>query len=672
MLEQFHFLQPLWFLALLPLVLLWWWLPRSGYDSSDWQHACESHLLPYLLNKPMQTLNRLPIWLLSLAWLLAIVALADPVWQKQPQPVYRNQDAVVVVLDLSRSMLSKDLTPSRLERARYKVADILKQRNEGLTGFVVFAGDAFTVSPLTNDTKTILSLLNSLNPELMPAQGSRADLGIRQAGNLLKQAGLNRGNILLINDGYSDPHTLDIASDLYHQGYRISVLGVGSNEPTPIPNPQGGFVQDASGQVVLPTLDITKLQQLSHAGGGRYSTITSNDTDLASILPVTKQTLDSQIESTEQATDRWQSQGPWLVLLLLPLATLAFRRGWLLILPLLITATLGGLPQPVMASGWDNLWLRSDQQADLALQNGDYKNAQQLADQPLQRGEAAYRAGDYVSAVNDFKESNTAQGHYNRGNALAQLGRYQEAINAYDQALSSNPEMADASHNKQELEKLLKQQQQQQQQQKDDKNSGDKAEREQAESKSTDKQNGSDNNAQQANKQKESENSVQQNSQSADKQNGSDDKEQQNAQQADDKNSADEVNHLQTNSPSNNKQDNGDNKTQADSQQADKQNGNDGQQQESAQLNKSQSQSENQASARQQTESEKISNNENQQQNSSSMKGTQLDTADLEQQQADERWLRRIPDDPGGLLRRKFLYQYSQRGSQQDGTQPTW
>lgn len=125
--EQFHFLQPLWFLALLPMALLLWWLPRAARNGSDWQQACESHLLPYLLNKPVQAFSQLPLWLLASGWLLAVVALADPVWQKQPQPVYRSQDAVVVVLDLSRSMLSTDLTPSRLERARYKVAEILKQ-----------------------------------------------------------------------------------------------------------------------------------------------------------------------------------------------------------------------------------------------------------------------------------------------------------------------------------------------------------------------------------------------------------------------------------------------------------------------------------------------------------------------------------------------------------------
>lgn len=631
--ELFHFLHPQWFLALLPIVLLLWWLPRANRADSDWQQAVESHLLPHLLNKPVHVFNQLPVWLLAMGGLLAVLALADPVWQKKPQPVYRAQNAEVVVLDLSRSMLSGDLPPSRLERARFKVAEILKQRNEGQTGLVVFAGDAFTVSPLTTDAHTIEALLKPLTPDLMPVQGSRADLGIQQAVELLKQAGLKRGDILLISDGYSDPHILEVADDLQRRGYRLSVLGVGSDKPSPIPNPQGGFVRDSQGKVVMPTLDVAKLQALANAGGGHYSTITVNDTDLARILPAPLQALDSRLESTDQSTDLWQSQGPWLVLALLPLAAFAFRRGWLLALPLVMTITLGNLPQPAMASGWDDLWQRHDQQAAQALQAGDAARAQQLAEAPLLRGEAAYRAGDYTDALNAFGASDTAQGNYNSGNALAQLGRYQDAIAAYDKALSKNPTMTDASHNKQEIEKLLKQQQQQQAENKDNKKDGggkDKNDQQQA-----DKQNGGDSkdkNQQQADKQNPSD-SNDQKQQQADNQNASDSKDK-NQQQADKQN------------PSDSKDQN--------PQQADKQNASD-----------SNDKNQQQANTEPQSDTE-------QSKPDTTAAGAALSTADAEQQQADERWLNRIPDYPGGLLRRKFLYQYSQRGTQQATTQDAW
>ena len=118
--ESFHFLQPLWFLALIPLALWLWLAQRQGDTDSSWRRVCDRHLLPYVVNNPVRHAGNLGLWL------LAVTALADPVWQKRPQPVYRNQQALVVVLDLSRSMSSGDLKPSRLDRARYKVADILK------------------------------------------------------------------------------------------------------------------------------------------------------------------------------------------------------------------------------------------------------------------------------------------------------------------------------------------------------------------------------------------------------------------------------------------------------------------------------------------------------------------------------------------------------------------
>ena len=328
-LSDFHFLRPYWLLALLPLGFMLWRLRRPSGDGGAWRQVCDPHLLPHLLVHQAGRDSRLLLWLLGLGWLLAVLALAGPTWSQRPQAVLRNLEAQVIVLDLSRSMAAADLKPSRMIRARFKVADILQQRDEGLTGLVVFAGDAFTVSPLTHDTNTIAALLPELTPGLMPTQGSRADLGLRKAAELLQQAGLNQGEILLVADGDNGQATLKTTQTLRKQGFRVSVLAVGTPQGAPIPEVGGGFLKDAAGNIVVPKLNSTALQTLARAGGGRFSPISADATDL-DILLADRDNLRVETEQLERQTTVWQEQGPWLVLLLVPLMALAFRRGWLL------------------------------------------------------------------------------------------------------------------------------------------------------------------------------------------------------------------------------------------------------------------------------------------------------------------------------------------------------
>jgi len=422
--DAFHFQHPQWFWLLLPLLLLWWRVRRPGTHDSPWRRICDARLLPYLLVDTGGRAGHLPAWLLAGAWVLAVTALADPVWNRQPQPVFRSQEARVVVLDLSRSMLAADLPPSRLVRARYKVADILDRSPDGQTGLVVFAGDAFTVAPLSNDTDTIRSLLQPLEPGLMPVQGSRVDLGLAQAEDLLTQAGQARGDVLLITDGYTGKDTaLQAARALHAAGYRLSVLGVGTPAGAPLADGEGGYVRDAQGNIVMPQLDAGALRELAAAGGGRYAGISGTDEDIRYLLAGSSGALDSESERTDITTEAWQSRGPWLVLLLLPLVALVFRRGWLLVLVLQVGTGLG-LPRPAMALDWDDLWRRPDQQAARSLQAGAPAEAARLATDPGLRGTGAYLAGDCEQALSEFAVAGGADGDYNQGNSLARLGRY--------------------------------------------------------------------------------------------------------------------------------------------------------------------------------------------------------------------------------------------------------
>lgn len=455
-LSQFHFLRPLWLLALVPLVGLLIWLQRRHGSTAAWRRLCDPLLLEQLLVLSPTGQRRYWPGLLALGWLLAVLALAGPSWEKRPLPLYQNQAGRVLVLDLSQAMLATDLQPSRLARARFKISDLLA-RDDTRTGLVVYAGDAFTVVPLTRDAATIDHLLPVLAPDLMPVSGNRPERGLTLAGRLLAQAGVQHGQIILVA-AQADTAAVTAAARLHRQGQQVAVLAVGTPAGAPVPDGKGGFLTAPNGQVRLAQLDRAGLQAVAAAGGGRYVELGVDDSDVRTLVAERPTPRAGPAET--HGSSGWLERGPWLVLALLPLAAAAFRRGWLLLLALLLVP----LPRPAAAWDWSALWLRADQRAYQALQNDQPAQAAALAHDPWLRGTAAYRAGDYAAAADAFAQVDGATGAYNRGNALAQLGRYRAALSAYDQALAADPRMTTARDNRALVEKLLRRQQARQRQ----------------------------------------------------------------------------------------------------------------------------------------------------------------------------------------------------------------
>lgn len=327
--SQFHFIRPLWLLALLPYLLIAGLMLRHKLQQGNWSQVCDAELLPYILQQKAASQSRWPFITGAIAGLLSIFALAGPAWERLPSPVFRNDAALVIILDLSRSMDAGDIKPSRLTRARYKIADILHQRKDGQTALLVYAGDAFTVTPLTDDTETINSQLNALQTSIMPVQGNNIALALQKAVRLFKQAGLPRGQILLVTDGIDGDDALSEARRLGN--YQLSVLGVGTPDGAPVKSDAGGFLKDRQGNIIVPKLNSDALRKLAQAGGGIYQTITANDHDIKQLLlTLARQSAQGpDPQRSELKLEQWEDQGPWLLLLVLPMAALAFRRGTL-------------------------------------------------------------------------------------------------------------------------------------------------------------------------------------------------------------------------------------------------------------------------------------------------------------------------------------------------------
>jgi len=454
-LAQFHFLRPLALLLLLALPLFWaaWRSARS--EAGAWRGVVDVHLLPHLIERVDGGAGRGGLVLAAVGWAIACLALAGPAWEREPMPLYRNQAARVLALELSPTMLAQDEKPNRLARARFKLDDTLARSRDYQTALIGYGGDAFVAAPLTDDVGTVSNLVAALDPTTMPVAGNATARAIRAAAALIRQAGLHRGEVILFADG-ADAEATAAAREAREQGITVSVLGIGRTSGAPVPLAQGDFLKDAGGNVVVSRLDEAALRAVADAGGGRYATLTADGRDLDALLGTSAGAIGrgdaTEPEAGKAESARWRDRGPWLLLLLLPLALAGFRRGWLM------AAALAFVPLPqARAASFDDLWRRPDQQAATALSQGDAKKAAAVARSPAWRAGAAYRAGDYQAAAAEYAGIGGADAAYNRGNALAKLGRYEDALAAYDEALKLAPDMDDAKANRQAVEAFLEQ-----------------------------------------------------------------------------------------------------------------------------------------------------------------------------------------------------------------------
>lgn len=331
-LQDFHFLRPLWLLA---MPVLWGavvWLARQRSRGEDWTDVIDAELLPALQldddSSAGGTSTRPWPWL-ALAWTLAVLALAGPSWQQDSVPAFRAPAAWVLVLDLSPSMDASDLLPNRVTRARYALDDILSAARDARVGMVAFSDEAYTVTPLTQDVATVRALMPSLAPEMMPSAGDHLAPALAKAQQLLSASGAHDKRIVVVTDGFDDPAVvLRKAVALKAQGIAINVVGVGTTGGAPLRNANGSFVQDGKGQTQLTKLDVGQLKQLASSGGGQYVDI-ANLASLVSSLQSSAERAGDAIAAPGVEVARWIDAGAYLLPGLLLLVTVLTRRRWL-------------------------------------------------------------------------------------------------------------------------------------------------------------------------------------------------------------------------------------------------------------------------------------------------------------------------------------------------------
>lgn len=531
---DFHFIRPFWFLALFALLLALYLLRKMRVTQSGWQGLLPKHLANVLISHSQVT-KPLSLVIPFMIGLLAIIAMAGPSWQKLPQPVYQLARGSVLIMDMSYSMYSTDLSPNRLTRARYKAIDLLDNINEGEMGLIAYAGDAFIISPLTEDINNIKLLLPSLSPELMPELGSDPMRALTLADEMLKNAGHIDGDIYWFTDGIENSEIQDITQWSREHVYRLNILGVGTKNGAPIKLSNGEFMKDNNGAIVVPKLIEHALKGSAKRGNGKYVKLQNNNDDIKALLKDTNSISNKENNQQKESTntgDQWEEAGPYLILILLPFVLLYFRRGRLLaFLPLCLLLTPS---EHASANVWDSLWKTNNQQAQNKFEQKQYKEAAEQFKNPLWQGSAHYKAGNYEEALKSFDKSNTADALYNKGNALAKLNKLDEAIESYNKALKKNPNLESAKANKQLIEQLQKQQEQQKsdQNQKDDNQEEQDGDQDQNEQEKQDSENSQENSENQQQSEQDNEQSGEQkNDQSQNSEKSSEEQSEQEAEQ---------------------------------------------------------------------------------------------------------------------------------------------
>ncbi len=720
---ELQFLRPYWLLALLPVAWLLWKIGRIKRKQGAWHQVIAPQFRHLLLGNGAETssslTHALPLLGLALIWLLGIIALAGPSTQSVKMPAQKNQQGTVIVLDLSLSMLADDIAPNRLARVKYKITDLLTQYPELSIGLVGYAGSAHTISPISEDNQTLLSLLPALNPVLMPQFGSDPLLGFKQAKTLLDGANINRGHIIWITDDLEPEQVSPVKRWIASHPYSVSILTVGTPKGGAVHIPNYGLLKDDNGNIISPPLPQSRFNAFKELSNVTLSHLEVSNQSLNAILPPSIALLNTEKTKNPDETQLLLplDQGVFLLLLLVPLVALLFRRGWILNLSFISLPLVGLLSASLLTAGLfspsfshaesqttnqannHNLSLLDafkspDQQAYQAWQENNLNVAESLFENEQWRASTLYKQGKYQEAAQLFRTDNSANGHYNLGNALAKGGQLEEAKQAYETALKQQPDFQKAQHNLSLIEQLLAQQkasqpsQSNQQNQKDSKEQSDSQEEQSedakkdetsSESESKD-QNDSNNREQGSKNSKNSDGKSSDESQPSDVNNGSDDHSKPDSgsksePEPDSKSkSKSKSGHQEsTNDPQNEGSQNSlspsdlknEEVPQAPPQSAEeaqqKQENND--EKEDAPESGNETVQDSESSEGHQAQEERNTGRLGDQLNANTENAeaeTALTAKQKEQQQATQNWLKQIPDEPGLFLKRKFEYQYQQ------------
>ena len=457
-LEHFHFLRPAWALAIIPWILISIAQGRRRASRDMFGGIIAPHLLEHLRLQRFESRWLNPANFTKVIAVLLLLLLMGPTWKQQPSPLSQDEAALVILLDASSSMQQTDVQPSRLQRAKQKISDLLALRPDKKAALVVYAGSAHTVLTLTADQEILNQYLAAITPAIMPRPGKFPEYSLPLLGEILQDT-TAPATVVMFADGLGSDSSAAFADYFAASGYQLLVVGVGTEQQEP----------------GLAPLERRSLQQLASDTGGSYFDLSVDDSDMRRI----NRRINSHFVVIEDSALPWLDSGYVLVFPAMALFLMWFRRGWTLTWAwLLVPLLLVGNPGPVQAQEeaeaaveadnpadggrhfaplqwFVDLWLTGDQQGRLLMQMGDYRAAAARFEDPIWKGLGYYYAEDFMLAAEYFSRRDSDAALFNEANARAQARDYLRAVQRYDRLLERNPDYPGAAHNRQRVQELI-------------------------------------------------------------------------------------------------------------------------------------------------------------------------------------------------------------------------
>ena len=447
--NDFHFLRPVFLWLIIPAVVVLIAGLFGISDETKWKKVIALHLQQYIIKKGSENLKKRMQVLSFIFVVIAILGLAGPTWETIEIPGQTLETPVVILLDLSQSMMAEDVQPNRLERAKFKITDFLNANPRARAALVGFSGTAHTIIPLTSDYEIIKSHLEGLSPQTMPFPGTNQEAAMLLADSITSVT-TAPATIILFSDDFDD-ETFNLLQEFtQQQDSKFEIIPMNTLAGADVPGRNDKAIQDNSGKLVHSSLNTEVLTKLGSLNNVDVHTLTLDNSDMQLLAKNISTHLEFK-EQDEKKEDDWLDRGLWLVIPFALFLLIWFRKGWV-IYSLAIFMIFSSCSTDFRFA---DLWYTKDYQAQKLFDQGKFEEAAELFSDPLHKGVAYFKSGNFEEAIKYFSKDTTAQGAYNLGLAYLQNGDLAAAQLAFGLAVEIDPEMESAINNKNAVTQLM-------------------------------------------------------------------------------------------------------------------------------------------------------------------------------------------------------------------------